>query len=66
MVMAAWKKLPQGLRRVVGFSLKAALTIGAFYLLLTHSIDDESGNPISISQAIADHLVKIELAEFLP
>ena len=66
MVIAAWKKLPQGLRRAVGFSLKAALTIGAFYLLLTHSIDDESGHPISISQAIADHLVQIELADFLP
>ena len=66
MLIESWKRLPQGLRRIVGFVLKAVLTFGAFYLLLNHSIEDESGQPIVIWDAIVEHLATIEMDTFLP
>ena len=66
MLIESWKRLPQGLRRIVGFVLKAVLTFGAFYLLLNHSIEDESGQPIVIWDAIVEHLATIEMDTFYP
>src|SRR5690606_7053805 len=47
-------------------SLKVVLTIGAFYLLLTHEIRDENDQPIRILDTIIDHIANIEMAVFLP
>jgi len=66
MVIKGWKKLPQGLRQTVGLLLKATLTFGAFYLLLNHAIEDESGKSIVIWDAIVEHMATIEMATFLP
>ena len=66
MVIKGWKKLPQGLRQTVGLLLKATLTFGAFYLLLNHAIEDESGKSVVIWDAIVEHMATIEMATFLP
>ena len=65
-MISPWKKLPSSVRKVLGLAAKLSLTVGAFYLLLTHSIDDGAGNSISILHAITEHLGQIELATFLP
>lgn len=66
MLRASWKKLPQGLRSGLSALMKGFFTFGAFYLLLNHSIEDDSGASISILDAISEHIVKIELSSFLP
>lgn len=61
-----WKRLPEGLRRTLGITAKAGLTIGAFYLLLTHPIPSGDGTKIPIAEAIRAHLDEIEPASFWP
>ena len=65
-MLGFYKSLPQKVRSSLSLAFKAGLTIGAFYLLLTHSIDDGEGGKISIASAIASHVDDIELAHFLP
>lgn len=65
-VMSSWRRLPDGVRAALGFVFKAVLTVGAFYLLLTHKIDAGDGQRISIAQAIRDHVRELDLAQFWP
>ncbi len=62
----ARKGLPNGLRVALRFMLKAALTLGAFYLLLTHKVDAGDGVRITIAEAIRDHVRELEPARFWP
>ncbi|MCK6555198.1 flippase-like domain-containing protein [Candidatus Binatia bacterium] len=45
---------------VVRFLIKAGLTAGAFYLLLTHTVRTESGETVTAVRAIIDYLPRID------
>ena len=66
MSLRMWRELPKPVRRGVQFVLKATLTVGAFYLLLTHAVADETGQQRPIHEIIAEHLATLELSSFLP
>ncbi|MFQ5458011.1 MAG: YbhN family protein [Myxococcota bacterium] len=53
-----------GTRRILFNLLKAAITFGAFYLLLTHKVPQEDGTRISALQMIIDHLPEIDARTF--
>lgn len=55
-----------GLKKGIINLLKCLLTVGAFYLLFTHSIETEDGNSIQIIDAIRENLAVLEWADFLP
>ena len=65
-MLSFWKNLPKSLRQAITLTLKAAATVGAFYLLLMHQIPDGAGGRITIWKAIGDNLTVIELRVFLP
>ena len=65
-MLAMWKELPKPLRQGVQFVIKAGLTVGAFYLLLSHGVTDEHGVTAPIYEIIVSHLATIELSTFLP
>jgi glycosyltransferase 2 family protein len=44
--------------------LKAAITVGAFYLLLTHQVRTDDGTHVTAFRAIADYLPNIDAAVF--
>jgi len=48
------------LRRVFNTAVKVLLTLGAFYLLLTHQVRTESGQPQMALRAIVDYLPSIQ------
>ncbi|MEO0811522.1 MAG: lysylphosphatidylglycerol synthase domain-containing protein, partial [Myxococcota bacterium] len=58
--------LPSGLRRTIGFVLKAAVTIAAFYFLLSAKIPTEDGGRIAVIDAIRENLAVIDPATFWP
>jgi glycosyltransferase 2 family protein len=60
------KQLPEGPRKAAAIALKALVTVGAFYLLLTHSTDGGDGKKIRIIDAIRENVATLELASFLP
>lgn len=64
--LAYWKSLPEGLRRKVSLTSKAALTVASFYVLLTHQVEDPKGGSISIGAALASYVSTIKLDIFLP
>ncbi len=54
-------KAPQSrLRSLASLALKAALTIGAFYLLLTHEVEQADGTHASAIQIIIEYLPRID------
>jgi glycosyltransferase 2 family protein len=65
-MVSMWRRLPLGLRRLLGVGLKAVITLGAFYLLLNHRIDAGDGTHLSIWQAIRGQLATLTLAKLLP
>jgi uncharacterized protein (TIRG00374 family) len=52
------------LRRVLNTGAKVLITVGAFYLLLTHQVRTESGEPQMALRAILDYLPHIEGSVF--
>ena len=60
----AWQQLPQRLRSTITTSLKALITVGAFYLLLTHEVRTEDGRHVTTLRAIQEHIPEIDLATF--
>jgi uncharacterized protein (TIRG00374 family) len=52
------------LRRVLNTSAKVLLTCAAFYLLLTHHVRNESGEPVLALRAIIDYLPQIHAGTF--
>lgn len=61
-----WAQLPASLRKFLSVLIKALLTGGAFYLLLTHPIDSGDGTKTRIVTAITEHVGELELSRFLP
>src|SRR5437870_2162063 len=57
-------RMPAGLRRSVATAAKVVLTVGAFYLLLTHQVRTDDGRHVSALRAIADYLPQIDAAVF--
>ena len=64
--MHFWRRLPATLRSAIAFGLKATLTIGAFYLLLTHEVRGDDGVSVAIWRTLKTHLVELDPAHFLP
>ena len=60
-----WKRLPARPRQIIVFLVKAVLTVGAVYLLLTHHIDAQ-GRRITIFQAITEHRGSLAPDIFIP
>jgi glycosyltransferase 2 family protein len=60
-----WKSLPPRVRSLITFLLKAVVTVGAFYLLLSHKITPAGGGPKASALAvIRDYLPGIDMAVF--
>jgi len=59
-----WANLPAGLRRAIATMIKVVLTVGAFYLLLTHQVRTDDGRHVSALRAIAGYLPQIDPAVF--
>ena len=64
-MLALWRNLPKGVRRAVVIAIKAAATVGAFWLLLGHRID-AGGERLSIWRAIRDHVGELDARVFVP
>jgi len=45
-IQATWSRLPVPLRRVLSLGIKVLLTVGAFYLLLTHQVRMDDGRHV--------------------
>ena len=58
------RRIPPKVRRVVSFAVKIGLTVGAFWLLLSHKVQDPSGAWISTFEAIRRELPEIDGATF--
>ncbi|MCX8072157.1 MAG: flippase-like domain-containing protein [Candidatus Binatia bacterium] len=54
----------QRLRSLLSFTLKFAVTIAAFYVLLQHPVHSSSGEQVSALQAILNYLPRIDRATF--
>lgn len=63
-VLAAYRRVPVQLRRVLSLAVKVGLTFGAFWLLLSHKVQDASGEWISTFEAIRRELPGIEPRTF--
>lgn len=61
---ASWNRLPPSVRSAVNTVVKAIVTVGAFYLLLTHEVRTESGEHVTAYRAILDYLPRIEAGTF--
>ncbi|MBI5510313.1 MAG: flippase-like domain-containing protein [Deltaproteobacteria bacterium] len=65
-MLSLWRGLGKGTRRAVSLVVKALLTVGAFYLLLTHRLQDGGGGQITIWEAVRDNLGGVRLEVFVP
>jgi len=63
-LLAAYRRIPASVRRTLSFGAKLGLTVGAFWLLLSHKIQDASGAWISTFEAIRRELPNIEARTF--
>ncbi|MFP6626008.1 MAG: lysylphosphatidylglycerol synthase transmembrane domain-containing protein [Deltaproteobacteria bacterium] len=60
----AWGRVDPRLRSAITFTLKAAATVGAFYLLFTHKVPADDGGKITTFEAIRSYIPQIEAAVF--
>ncbi len=60
----AWTAVPPALRRALSTGMKVVLTVGAFYLLLTHQVRTDDGRHVTALRAIADYLPQIDAGVF--
>lgn len=63
-VKSAWRKVPARVRAIFNTAIKICITVGAFYLLLTHEINVEGIGRIPISKAILDYIGTVNAASF--
>ncbi len=63
-VRSGWHRVPPGLRSFITTTLKAVLTVGAFYLLLAHEMPTADGRRITTFQAIKEHIPNIDVTTF--
>ncbi len=62
----AWKSLPEGVRSWISVAIKVVITFGAFYLLLTHEVEDGQGGRISVWGAAVTYVPQIGWRHLLP
>ncbi len=60
----AWRSVPPRMRSIITTVVKAVITVGAFYLLLSHKVQSEDGRHITTFAAIQEHLPEIDPAVF--
>ncbi len=60
----AWLRVSPGLRFCVTTLLKAIITVGAFYLLLTHEVTSGDGRRVTTFQAVTEHIPNIDMRTF--
>ncbi len=60
----AWGRVPAPVRSTTTTGIKVLLTIGAFYLLLTHQVRTDDGRHVTALRAIADYLPQIDAGVF--
>jgi uncharacterized membrane protein YbhN (UPF0104 family) len=63
-LQGAWNRVPPGVRQALSTATKVVLTVGAFYLLLTHQVRTDDGRHVSALRAIADYLPQIDAGVF--
>ncbi len=60
-----WRGLPTRVRNATGNTVKAVITVGAFYMLLTHPVDGGEGvGKIPIYHAILDYVGTVDARTF--
>lgn len=64
MLKSFWNGLSPALRSIISTTLKAVLTVGAFYLLLSHKVHTEDGRHITTFAAIGEHINEIDMSVF--
>ncbi len=61
-----WRRIPKGWRTVINTTVKAAITLGGFYLLLTHEVEGGDGvGRIPIAHAIGDYITQVDATTFI-
>ena len=63
-IKSAWKRVPAGTRSILGNLTKLGITVGAFYLLLTHEIHVDGVGKIPIATAIKDYIGTVDKSTF--
>lgn len=65
-IKKTWHRVPVRIRSIVNTLVKVLITIGAFYLLLTHKVDGGEGvGRITIVSAIAQYIGQVDGNTFL-
>jgi glycosyltransferase 2 family protein len=59
-----WQRVPARGRSLITTGLKAVVTVGAFYLLLSHEVRTEDGTHVTAFRAILDYLPNIDPVVF--
>lgn len=59
-----WEKIPGRGRSLITNGAKLFITLGAFYLLLSHEVRTDDGQHVTALRAIIDYLPKIEAGVF--
>jgi len=59
-----WNGLNPTFRTVLTTTIKAIITVGAFYLLFTHKVHTEDGRHITTFQAMREHIPNIDAMTF--
>jgi glycosyltransferase 2 family protein len=63
-LLSAYRRIPLGIRRIVSLLSKLGLTVAAFWLLLSHRVEDASGESITTFEAIRRELPGIDPRTF--
>lgn len=63
-LLSAYRRIPVQVRRALSLITKLALTVGAFWMLLSHEVEDASGAKISTFEAIRRELPEIDARTF--
>lgn len=64
-IKSLWRGIPQRLRSFISFAVKAVITVGAFYLLLTHEISAQGAGRVPIYRAISDYINTVDRTTFV-
>ena len=63
-IKSFWNGLNPTFRAVLTTTIKAVITVGAFYLLFTHKVHTDDGRHITTFQAMREHIPNIDATTF--
>jgi hypothetical protein len=63
-IKRSWQALHPRVRWTINNVVKLAITVGAFYLLLTHEIGDGRGGRIPIALAVSEYIGTVDRGQF--